>query len=76
MGVRKECHDRFHTPVFQMFGTHAISPGFFEHNGVLWLTFGHHDYDPDGGPMTEFFEPAKKSEYYAAREAAGLEDTA
>jgi hypothetical protein len=74
VGVRGECHERFHTPVFQMFGLHAISPGFFEHEGVLWVTFGTHDYDPDGGPMTKFFKPAKQSEYYAAREAAGLEE--
>jgi hypothetical protein len=84
--VRSECHERFGTPVFQFFGLHAISPGMFEHDGVFWLTFGTHDYDPPvggtveeqnghGGPtMLDYFEPAKKSEFYAAREAAGLED--
>lgn len=80
--VRSECHEKFGTPVFQMFGMHVISPGFFEHNGVLWMTFGTHDFEPtmpdsDGDPkMLNYFEPAKKSEFYAAREAAGLEDEA
>ena len=83
VSVREECHERFGTPTFHFFGLHVISPGFEEHDGVLWMTFGTHDYEAPpknglgrnaGGPkMLDYFEPAKLSEYYATREAAGLD---
>lgn len=80
VSVRKECHDRFGTPVFQMFGLHAISPGLALIDGRLWLTFGEYDYEPampddDGNPsvkMTDYFKPEKLSAYHKAREDAEL----
>lgn len=73
--VRQEAEDRFGVPDCVFMGLHALSPGYFEHNGTLWVTFGTHDFEPDlASRMTQYFEPAKKSEYYAAREDAGLEE--
>lgn len=82
--VRHECHQKFGTPTFKFFGLYAVSPGFFEHEGVLWLSFGTHDYEPPhagkksrtGPIMEDYFERAKQSEYHAARESAGVEEEA
>lgn len=66
---RKECHDRFGTPVFQMFGLSACSPGFALLDGRLWIVFGDHDYEPPkASEMTKFFKAEKLSAYHAACE--------
>ena len=71
--VRSEAEERFGVPDCAFFGLSAISPGYWFHDGVLWVTFGDHDFEPKNREvvMLDYFEPAKRSEYYLAREAAG-----
>lgn len=74
--VRTEAEERFGVPDCAFMGLHALSPGYWFDNGTLWVTFGTHDFEPKNQElkMLDYFEPAKKSEYYAAREAAGIEN--
>lgn len=72
--VRHEAHERFGVPEFQMFGLHAISPGFELLNGRLYVTFGEYDFDPDDDhKITTFFSPSRLSNYHRAKEKAAEE---
>lgn len=79
---RKEANERFGVPKFIFTGLQSVSPGFECIDGALWVVFGDHDYeipkksqDEEGKPMmADYFSPVKRSEYYAVREAAGIEE--
>lgn len=74
--VRTEAQEKFGCCAFTFMGMRVIAPGYWEYDGVLWMFFGTHDYDPPEGydasvQFRSFFEPAKLSDYHLAREASG-----